>query len=116
MSMGVDRREFVDAEGKPLEIQDLPPEASAITDIQIVLDRHGKKHAIPVVPERMKAAVELAKIMGITKDKVEFSGSGGSNIHIYIPDNGRSQAELDRDRMDVLREKIRQFKSDSHEP
>ncbi|MFH1027130.1 MAG: hypothetical protein V1791_03915, partial [Pseudomonadota bacterium] len=79
--MGVDRRQFVDEEGKPLEIQDLAPEAAAITDIQIVLDRHGKKHALPLVPERVKCAVELAKIMGITKDRFEVSGSGGSNIN-----------------------------------
>lgn len=73
LSMGIDRRQFVDHEGKPLAIHELPAEAAAIVDIEIILDRHGKKHAVPMIPERMKAAVELAKIMGITKTTLEVT-------------------------------------------
>lgn len=73
MSMNADRRQFVDRQGKPLELHELDSEAAAITDVEIILDRHGKKHAIPVVPERIKAAVELAKILGITREKIEIS-------------------------------------------
>lgn len=74
MSMNVDRRLFTDSEGKPLELHELDAEAAAITDIEIVIDRHGRKHTKPIIPERMKAAVELAKIMGITREKIEISG------------------------------------------
>lgn len=94
MSMHLDRRLFVNEKGQPLELHELDSEAAAITDIQIVMDRFGKKHAVPVIPERIKAGMELAKIMGITKEKIEVSGINGghtSAVNIYIPDNGRDE-------------------------
>lgn len=113
MSMGVDRRLFIDEKGKPLDFHALPPEAAAITDIQIVMDRHGTKHAIPVVPERIKAAMELAKIMGITKEKIELTGPSGESlqngytVNFYIPENGREPIDK---KLENLREKLAQFR------
>lgn len=74
MSMSVDRRKFVNDEGRPLALHELDSEAAAITDVRISIDRHGTKHAIPVVPERRKAAGDLAKILGITREKIVIQG------------------------------------------
>lgn len=115
MSMGVDRRQFIDEKGNPLELHKLQPEAAAITDIQIVLDRHGKRHVIPVVPERIKAAMELAKIMGITKEKIELTGprgeslQNGYSVNFYIPDNGREPVD-DMARLQSLKERAQALK------
>ncbi|MDD2850440.1 MAG: terminase small subunit [Desulfuromonadaceae bacterium] len=94
MTAGVDRRQFVAEDGRPLELHELPPEAAAIVDIEIVMDRHGKKHAIAQVPERLKAAVELAKIIGLSKEKLEVSGTiERTTLNIYVPDNGRDSRD-----------------------
>lgn len=67
MSMHADRRQLVNDEGTPLELHELSPELAAIIDVEIVIDRHGKKHVIAVIPERLAAAKELANIMGLHK-------------------------------------------------
>ena len=91
MSMGVDRRLFLKEDGTPADFHDLPAEAAAITDIQIVIDRNGKKQALPVIPERLRSAIELARIIGLTKDKIEISGieNSGPLLSIYLPSNNR---------------------------
>lgn len=106
MSMLVDRRQFVDGEGRPLDLHKLPSEAAAIADIEVVIDRHGVKHALPVVPKRLAAADTLAKVMGIAKDKLELTGSAGNVVKIYIPDNGRDKPleEQDAEKMELLRD------------
>lgn len=112
MSMQVDRRQFVDKEGRPLDLYQLPAEAAAIVDIEVVIDRHGVKHALPVIPKRLAAADSLAKVMGISKDKLEVSGAiGHAAVNIYIPDNGRDQMpDIDRTRLQTLREKMQALK------
>lgn len=109
MSMQVDRRQFVDDQGRPLDLHMLPAEAAAIVDVEVVMDRHGVKHALPVIPKRMAAADSLAKVMGINKEKIEHSGSGHNPVHIYIPDNGRDHPQ-DMARLQTLREKMQAFK------
>jgi phage terminase small subunit len=105
MTAGVDRRQFVAEDGRPLEIHELGPEAASIVDVEIVMDRFGKKHAVAQVPERMKAAVELAKIIGLSKEKLEVSGAiGHAAVNIYIPDNGR---DSDAGKLDELRARFR---------
>jgi hypothetical protein len=106
MTLQTDRRQFVDTDGTPLELHQLGPEAAAITDVEIVMDRNGKKHAIPVAPKRVSAAVELAKIMGITKDKIELSTPDHA-VNFYIPENDRCHLE----RMAALRKKIEELKA-----
>jgi hypothetical protein len=96
MTMQADRRQFVDRDsGRPLDVHELPPEAAAITDIEIIIDRNGCKRAIPVVPKRISAADSIARILGINKDKVEFSGS----VNVSVSD--------DIEQMDELRQRFR---------
>jgi phage terminase small subunit len=115
MSMSVDRRQFVDLEtGEPLDLHLLPPEAASITDIEFVLDRHGTKHVLPVVVTRTKAAEALAKVMGLTNERVEISDNRriDSNIRFYIPDNGRDKLQNAADllTMDQLRAEFARHK------
>lgn len=106
MALQVDRRLFVDEEGKPHAIHKLPAEAAAIVDLEVVLDKHGNRQALPVIPRRMAAADSLAKIMGMTK--TEQLGSVHSAVNIYIPDNGRDQEDMAR--LQTLREKAQALK------
>ena len=106
-TMILDRRQYVDKAGEPLKLHQLNAEAASITDIEITLDRHGQRHAIPVIPRRMAAAEALAKIMGLNKDRVEFSGSTTAAVNIYIPDNGRDDfQEREAEKMKLLRERF----------
>lgn len=43
--------------------------------------------------ERLKAAEQLAKIMGLHVKKVEAKVDHGAQVKIYIPDNGRKRGD-----------------------
>ncbi len=112
MSMNVDRRLFVNDEGKPLEFHELEPEAAAITDIEIVFDRHGNKHARPVVVERIKAGVELAKIMGITREKIEISGDFSRYTDEQLDaEEQRLEAQIVKDNPERIRQILEQLEN-----
>jgi hypothetical protein len=128
----MDRRAFLDEEGAPKAASQLDTEAAQIVDLDFVLDRNGKQRAVYRIPTRIQAAIELARMMGLHKDKVELTGDGsvpehsfstlikditggsssmiagesGSQVKIYIPDNGRDAYD---DQFQELRKKIASF-------
>ena len=117
MSMSVDRRQFVNAEtGKPLDLHQLPAEAAAIADVEIIIDRFGNKHAVPVVPTRIRAAEALAKIAGISQDqqRISTAGSGGNaQVNFYMPSNGRDPLiEQNREKFEELRGRFKEVLGD----
>lgn len=110
MSLQVDRRQFVSEEGKPLDIHELPPEAAAIADLEIVTDRNGTKRAVTVVPDRTRAAVELAKIIGISGKDATCENS----VNIYLPSDRESihiTDSVDQTRFKSLRERAEELKA-----
>jgi hypothetical protein len=111
LTMCVDRRQFVDGNGKPLALNLLPPEAAAIVDLEIVLDKHGNRHALPVITKRGVAADSLAKIMGLNKESVSFSGSVDGVVRLDGSPPPYNAAD-DAAKMEILRE---QFKRRSAE-
>lgn len=72
--MIVDRDEYLDTAGKPIPVYDLPALPRSIVDIDTSFSKQGTIRFSPKVPERHKSAVELARIFGMHKDKVELSG------------------------------------------
>ncbi len=74
----LDRRAFLDKNGDPKAASQLDTEAARIIDLDFVLDRHGKQRAVYRVPTRMQASIELARMMGLHKDKVELTGDAAA--------------------------------------
>lgn len=72
-ALNLDRREFLDDSGNPKSPNELDTEAARILDIDFALDRTGKQRAVYRLPTRMQAAVELCRILGLHKDKLEVS-------------------------------------------
>lgn len=92
----IDRREYLDVDGKPQSIEAISSEAASILEFDVERDSKSTvTHVMFKVPQRHQSAVELAKILGLHKDKMELTGKDGqpiqteSVVKIYIPDNGR---------------------------
>ena len=78
-ALHLDRREFLDENGEPRTLTQLDTEAAKIVDLDFVFDsKTGKQKAVYRIPTRMSAAVELARMMGLHKDKVEVTGDGST--------------------------------------
>lgn len=77
-ALNLDRREFLDEHGDPKAAHLLDTEAAKIIDLDFVLDRNGKQKAVYRIPTRMQAAIELARMMGLHKDKIELTGDGST--------------------------------------
>jgi phage terminase small subunit len=96
----IDRREYLDELGKPQSIEAISSEAASILEFDVERDsKFGTTHVMFKVPQRHQSAVELAKILGLHKDKMELTGKDGGPIatenvvRIYIPDNGRDNRD-----------------------
>jgi phage terminase small subunit len=76
--LNLDRRAFLDDDGDPKPAEQLDTEAARILDLDFITDRHGKQKAVYRLPTKMQSAVELARMMGLHKDKLELSGDGSS--------------------------------------
>ncbi len=96
----VDRREFVDMSPHssrlaPKRLDEIDDDAASILEFETQKDSEGTIHVLFRVPSRHQSAVELAKILGMNKERREISGPDGkpieteSKVSIYIPDNGR---------------------------
>jgi hypothetical protein len=92
----IDRTEFLDElTGQAKSLQNLDPEAASILEFDHGRDAKGNEFVLFKVPPRHQSAVELARMMGLHKDKTEISGPDGGPIEtenvvkIYIPHNGR---------------------------
>lgn len=91
----VDRTEYLEETGDPKRLADIDPEALSILEFDCQKNKDGDVVVLFSVPQRHQSAVELARIMGMHKDKMELTGKGGGPIKtenvvkIYIPDNGR---------------------------
>ena len=100
--MKVDRRDFVKESGEGLAerpIDELNEDAASILEFEVQRDPDGNHHILYKVPARHQSATELAKIMGLHKDRREISGPGGgpietdTRVSIYIPDNERDERD-----------------------
>lgn len=94
--LNVSRDEFLDEDGKPKKLQDIDPVAKSILEFDCERDaKFGTIQVVFKVPQRHQSAVELAKIMGLHKDKIELTGKDGkpiqseSQVRFYMPSNGR---------------------------
>jgi hypothetical protein len=92
----IDRREYLGDDGKPQAISAISSEAASILEFDVERDaKFGTTHVMFKVPQRHQSAVELAKIMGLHKDRMELTGKDGkpieteSQVRFYIPTNGR---------------------------
>lgn len=77
-ALQLDRRNFLDEHGAPKKADQLDTETARLLDLDFTLDRFGNQKAIYSVPKRMQAANELARMMGLHKDKVEITGDGNA--------------------------------------
>jgi phage terminase small subunit len=78
-ALHLDRRDFLDENGDPKAAHLLDTETAKIIDLDFVYDsKSGKQKAIYRIPTRLQAAVELARMMGLHKDKVEVTGDGST--------------------------------------
>ena len=71
----LDRAEFLDDAGQFKPLSELPEEARRILDLKTALGRNGEVLALPDVPGRMEAAKELARILGLYKDRVQVAAA-----------------------------------------
>jgi hypothetical protein len=95
----VDRTTYLDEEkNKPrsiTEIREIDPEALSILEFECQKDKDGDPVVLFKIPKRHDSAVEMARIMGLHKDRTEITGPNGGPIEtqnvvqIYIPANGR---------------------------
>lgn len=93
----ISRDEFLDpVTRKPLPLEDIAPEAMSILEFDIERDtKFNSQHVVFKVPTRHQSAVELARVLGMHKEKFEMTGRDGgpietaSAVTIYIPANGR---------------------------
>ena len=75
----LDRAAFLDENGNPKAIDQIDTEAARILDLDFTFDpRSGKQRAVYRIPTRMQASIELARLMGLHKDKVELTGDGST--------------------------------------
>lgn len=95
MVANIDRRDFLDDKGKLKLLTELDSEAAAIIDLDIHITATGFQSLVYRIPERHKSQVEIARMLGLHKDKFELTGKDGqpiqteSVVKIYIPSNGR---------------------------
>ncbi len=96
----IDRREFIETlpgstRPRPKALNEIDDEAASILEFETQKDSEGMIHVLFRVPTRHQSAVEMAKILGMNKERRELSGPDGgpieteSRVSIYIPDNGR---------------------------
>ena len=95
----LDREVFVkrgmDGTAKMKQLDELDSVAASIVELAAGVIKEGDGFVAYSVPERFKSAQELAKILGLNKERKEISGPDGgpieteSSVKIYIPDNGR---------------------------
>lgn len=76
--LNIDRGEFLDDHGDVRPVSDITTEARKILDIDFQLDRNGKQRAVYRIPAKLQAAVELARMMGLHKDRVELIGESAT--------------------------------------
>lgn len=93
-----DRSEFVDDEGKLKRLQDMDLEALSILDIDLQMDVKGNTLVGFDVPKRHVSAVELARIMGMHKEKLELTGKDGGPVESIVAD--------DVQKLDALRARL----------
>jgi hypothetical protein len=82
--LSVDRRVFLDDDGRCKRLDELPEEAVAILEFEQVSSKDGVRTLLKV-PTRHQSAVEAAKIAGMTKDKLELTGANGGPVEHSIP-------------------------------
>ncbi len=81
--------------GGRISIADMPVELRKLCTLEARIVE-GSVVYIPVFPDKVKAAGELAKMMGMITDKKELSGTVttiGETVHVYLPENNRDLPE-----------------------
>lgn len=83
--MEINRRDaFLDEYGKCKALDQIDERATAILEFEQVSAKDGVRTLLKV-PSRHQSAVELAKIAGMHKDKVELTGKDGGPVEHSIP-------------------------------
>lgn len=83
----IDRSIFTDKKGKLKKIEDIDLEALSILDIHFPVDSKGKSQVLFEVPKRHGSAVELARMLGLHKEKLELMGEGGGPVEHLVADD-----------------------------
>lgn len=105
----IDRNEFIDADGgkrtyKPIE--NIEAEAASILELEdIVLDKEGNSFVRYSVPKRFQSAIEMAKILGLNKERKEISGLNGEPLEVNH--SGAVGVSDDAEKLATMREKFR---------
>lgn len=95
--LDTDRMAYLDEMGRCKPLNELTDEQRSILEFEQVAKTDGVKTLLKI-PSRHQTAVELAKIMGMNKDKVELTGKDGgaiemnSQVTFYLPSNARDTA------------------------
>ncbi len=76
-SLSLDRAEFLDEAGQLKPLQDLSEEARRLVDIKTASNSQGGVACLLEIPRRLDAAKELARILGLYKDKLQVAASAG---------------------------------------
>jgi phage terminase small subunit len=76
----IDRGEYLDDDGRPRKLGDIDPEAASILEFDCEKDSKGNIRVLFKVPQRHQSAVELARMMGMHKDKMELTGKDGGPV------------------------------------
>lgn len=100
----VDRTEYLDQEtGKPKKIENIDTEALSILEFDAEKDAKGNIHVLFKVPQRHQSAVEMARIMGLHKDRMELTGKDGGPVEQMI------SVTDDAEKLDKLRGKFKGY-------
>ena len=85
--MHMDRQEFVveDDKGvlKPKRLKDMDQEALSIVDLHLGTDKDGNVITHFTVPERQDSANEMARILGLHKERKEICAPGGGPVETH---------------------------------
>ena len=73
----MDRREYLDEDGKPKKVEDIESEPASILELDIEKGQKSGVVALLKVPPRHQSAVELARIFGLHEERVEMTGKDG---------------------------------------
>lgn len=101
-----DRRVFLDPiHGGLKKLDELDEDAAMMLEVEQVSSKNGVRTLLKV-PNRHQSSVELARILGMHKDKMELTGKDGGPVESI------ANVVNDPNRFASLRDKLKSFKSD----
>jgi hypothetical protein len=76
------------------EIREIDPEALSILEFECQKDKDGSPVVLFKLPRRHDSAVEMARIMGLHKDKVELTGKDGGPVELTTTERAAKIASI----------------------